>query len=268
VDRRNPLAARVLANRLWHLHFGQGIVATPNDLGASGSKPSHPELLDWLAFELHMQNWSIKAVQRLILCSSTYRQASAYRATAAQTDADNQWLWRFSPHRLEGEALRDAMLSVSGQINLTAGGPSFRPFDTKSFNATFYIPKDKIGAEFNRRTVYRMNVISGKEPILEAFDCPDPSVKAPRRGVTTTPLQALSLMNSSFVQRQSSHLAERVSAEAKGRGQQAIELAYRYCFGRDPSKDEVKDAQAVADEAGLQTVCWALLNATEFLYVR
>src|ERR1051326_6979340 len=141
-------------------------------------------------------------MQRLIVCSATYRQGSLFQTAAARVDADNQLLWRFAPHRLEAEALRDAMLSVSGQLNLAMGGPSFRPFDTKSFYATFYFPKDKAGPEFDRRTVYRMNINSGKDPLLEAFDCPDPSVKTPRRGVTTTPLQALALMNSSFVQRQ------------------------------------------------------------------
>jgi hypothetical protein len=268
VDPLNPLTARVLVNRLWQHHFGQGIVATPNDFGSSGARPSHPELLDWLASYLIDQHWSIKAVQRVILSSATYQQASTYRAAAAQRDADNRWLWRFAPQRLESEEIRDAILSVSGQLNLAVGGPSFRPFDTKSFNATFYIPKDKVGPEFDRRTVYRMNINSGKDPLLEAFDCPDPSVKTPRRGITTTPLQALALMNSSFVQRQAQHLAERLCAEAGGDGPRALELGYRYCFGHLPSAPELQDAEGCATMAGLQTVCWALLNATEFLYVR
>src|SRR5262249_37788350 len=146
--------------------------------------------------------------------------------------------------------------------------PSFRPFDTSDFNATFYYPKDKQGPEFNRRTVYRMNVNSGKDPMLETLDCPDPSVKTPRRGVTTTPLQALSLMNGSFVQRQAASLAERVAARSINDSRTAVTWAYRYCFGREPTALEMTRAEEAVQNAGLQTVCWALLNATEFLYVR
>jgi len=267
-DPRNPLTARVLANRLWHYHFGAGIVATPNDLGASGAKPSHLELLDWLAATLIERGWSLKALHRLVVCSATYRQASTFNAEAARIDADAQLLWRFSPRRLEAEALRDAMLAVSGQINLAQGGASFRPFDTKSFNATFYFPADKMGPEYNRRAVYRMNINSGKDPLLDTFDCPDPATKTPRRGATTTPLQALSLLNSSFVQRQALHLAERVLKEARGRTAEAIGRAYRYALGRPPTKEERVRAEAAAAETSLQNVCWALLNATEFIYVR
>lgn len=267
-DPRNPLTARVMANRIWQYHFGLGIVATPNDLGASGAQPSHPELLDWLAGKLIEDGWSIKSLHRWIVCSAAYRQSSVFNPAAARIDADNQWLWRYTPRRLEAEALRDAMLAVSGQINRQQHGPSIRPFDTKSFNATFYFPADKLGPEFNRRTIYRMNVNSGKDPLLEAFDCPDPATKTPRRGVTTTPLQALSLMNNSFVQRQAEHLAARVLKEAEGNLTAAIGRAYRRALGRQASNDEVARAVAVAAETGLPNVCWALLNATEFLYVR
>src|SRR5439155_13346446 len=219
--------------------------------------PSHLELLDWLASEFIARGWSIKALHRLIVTSAAYRQSSRFNAAAAQKDADNQLLWRFTPHRLEAEAIRDAMLAVSGELNYVMGGPSFRPFDTKSFNATFYFPSDKLGSQFNRRTVYRMNVNSGKDPMLEAFDCPDPSVKTPRRGTTTTPLQALSLMNNSFVQRQAERLAERVLAETPDDGKAAIRRAYQYCFARLPSSEELKRAEDVAAISGLQTVCWA-----------
>jgi mono/diheme cytochrome c family protein len=267
-DPRNPLPARVMVNRVWQHHFGVGLVSTPNDLGMSGSKPSHPELLDWLASEFIAHHWSVKALHRRIVTSATYRQSSAMNAQAASGDADNQLLWRFTPQRLEAEAVRDAMLAVSGELNPEMGGPSFRPFDTKSFNATFYFPADKTGPEFNRRTVYRMNVNSGKDPLLEAFDCPDPSAKTPRRGVTTTPLQALGLMNNSFVQRQAGLLAERVLAEAHGDESEAIRHAYRRCFAREPAEGELREARAAAHATDLQNVCWALLNATEFVFVR
>ncbi len=263
-DARNPLPARVMANRVWHFHFGQGLVSTPNDLGVSGAKPSHPELLDWLGAKFIDSGWSVKSLHRLIVNSATYRQSSAINDAAAKLDADNQLLWRFTPRRLEAEAVRDAMLAVSGQLNPAMGGPSFRPFTITEFNAAFYHPKDSAEPEFNRRTVYRANVNSGKDAMLEAFDCPDPSVKTPRRGVTTTPLQALELMNNSFVQRQAKLLAERAQ---KAAGNEIAE-AYRIALGRPPTADEATRATTAAKARGLQSVCWALLNSTEFVYVR
>ncbi len=294
-DARNPLPARVMANRVWHFHFGQGLVATPNDFGASGGRPTHPELLDWLAGKFTESGWSVKALHRLIVNSATYRQDSAIydlRFTiddlarqrgdsrqivnrkseiineAQRLDADNTLLWRFPPRRLEAEAVRDAVLAASGQLNLTMGGPSFRPFDALKFPANAYVSADKIGPEFNRRTVYRMNVNSGKEPLLDAFDCPDPSVKTPRRGVTTTPLQALGLMNNSFVQRHAAHLAERALKESDHDLPRAIRTAYRLALGRAPTKQESKRALTAAKDRSLTNVCWALLNSTEFVYVR
>ena len=265
-DGRNPLPARVMVNRLWHLHFGQGIVATPNDFGVGGTPPSHPELLDWLAAKFIGSGWSVKAMHRVMLSSAAYRQASTFNKKAAALDAGNQLLWRFSPRRLEAEAVRDAMLAVSGQINLQMGGPSFRPFTITEFNASFYQLVDRPGPEFNRRTVYRVNVNSGKDPLLDAFDCPDPSVKTPRRGVTTTPLQALGLMNNTFVQRQATHLAGRATAGNDVR--EAITTAYLLALGRPPTADESTQATAATAERGLASVCWALLNSTEFVYVR
>ena len=267
-DARNPLPARVMANRVWHWHFGQGLVATPNDFGVSGERPSHPELLEWLAEKFVESGWSVKALHRLIVQSATYRQSSAFNNSAASIDADNRLLWRFAPRRLEAEAVRDAMLVASGQLNPVGGGPGFRPFTTTEFNATFYTPVDRSEPEFNRRTVYRINVNSGKDPLLDSFDCPDPSVKTPRRGVTTTPLQALELMNNAFIQRQASHLAERAMQSAKGDISLAIEAAYELVVGRKPSASEAKRAMVDAKERGLVSVCWALFNSTEFIYVR
>ncbi|HUP81001.1 MAG TPA: DUF1553 domain-containing protein, partial [Pirellula sp.] len=267
-DRRNPLPARVMANRVWHLHFGQGLITTPNDFGVSGDRPSHPELLDWLAMKFIESGWSIKSLHGLIVRSATYKQASEFRSSAALIDADNRLLWRFAPRRLEGEAVRDAMLVASGQLNPLGGGPGFRPFTTTEFNATFYTPVDREEPEFNRRTVYRINVHSGKDPLLDSFDCPDPSVKTPRRGVTTTPLQALELMNNSFVQRQAGHFAERALQTSNNNVSKAIEIAYRMALGRMPSHGEVQRATLVANDRGLASVCWALFNLTEFIYVR
>ncbi len=267
-DPANPLPARVMVNRVWHYHFGQGLVSTPNDFGVGGALPSHPELLDWLAGQFIQSGWSVKALHRLMVHSAVYRQSAAFNARAAAVDAENQLLWRFAPRRLEAEAVRDAMLAVSGELNRQPGGPGFRPFEALPFPANAYAITDKSGPEFNRRTVYRMNVNSGKDPLLDAFDCPDPSVKTPRRGVTTTPLQALELMNNSFVQRQAQRLADRAVRTAGPGLEAAVHAAWQLSLGRSPTAEEARQATAAADARGLASVCWALLNSTEFVYVR
>ena len=247
-DARNPLPARVMANRVWHLHFGQGIVSSPNDFGASGAKPTHPELLDWLAVKFIESGWSVKALHRLIVNSATYRQSSAFSAKASAVDAGNQLLWRFTPRRIEAEAVRDAMLAVSGQLNPAVGGPSFRPFTVTEFNAAFYHLVDRDEPNFNRRTVYRANVNSGKDPMLEAFDCPEPSVKAPRRGTTTTPLQALELMNNSFVQRQAKYFAERALKPSASAIRSAVwpsSPPRRWCREQRPSSSSSSSSTAM-----------------------
>ncbi len=267
-DPHNPLPARVMVNRIWQYHFGQGLVATSSDFGVNGARPTHPELLDWLASAFIESGWSIKTVHRWIVTSEAYRQSSRAQSDALRIDADDQWLWRFPPRRLEAEVVRDAMLTVSGELNREFGGPSFRPFTTTDFNATFYFPFDRGDGEFNRRTVYRMNVNSGKDPFLDAFDCPDPSVKTPRRTVTITPLQALGLMNSSFVQRQAEGLARRAEATAGQTGANPILAAYQIVLGRSPSREEAERAETAVRQRGLPEFCWALLNSTEFIYVR
>jgi hypothetical protein len=225
-------------------------------------------LLDYLASTFREQGGSVKKLQRLILLSATYRQSSQFNVKAAEIDSENRLLWRFAPRRLEAEAIRDAMLAVSGQLNQKIGGPSFRPFKIETFNSAFYNLLDIDSPEFNRRSVYRMNVNSAKDPLLDVFDCPDPSVKTPRRGSTTTPLQALTLMNNSFVQRQARVLAERVNREAGEDAGKQIDRAYRLALGRPPTNAELQRAATLAKEHGLRPICWALLNASEFVYVR
>jgi hypothetical protein len=264
----HPLTARVLVNRVWHYHFGRGLVGTPNDFGFNGERPSHPELLDWLAGEFVRQGWSLKKLHRLILLSNTYRQSGSYNSKAAAVDADNRLLWRFAPRRLEGEAVRDALLCVSGQLNRAQSGPGFRPFQLTIFNSHFYTPADPLGPEYYRRTVYRINVNSAKDALLDSLDCPDPSVKTPRRSVTTTPLQALGLMNNSFVLRQARRFAERLRREAGEDVHAQVTLAYRYTLGRRPTDAEAGRMVALAREHGLTNVCWVLCNASEFLYLR
>ena len=264
----NPLTARVMVNRVWHYHFGRGIVATPNDFGFNGERPTHPELLDWLASEFIARGWSIKKLHKILVTSAAYRQGSAYDAKAVDQDADDRYLWRFAPRRLEGEAVRDAMLSVAGQLNEQVGGPSFRPFTVTVFNSAFYTLTDPPEVEYNRRTLYRINVESAKSPLLESFDCPDPSTKTPRRAVTTTPLQALALMNNSFVLRQARFFGERVRKEAGDDAEAQVRQAYRRAFGRPPTREEVERAVPLARDHGPEALCWVLLNASEFLYLR
>ena len=264
----NPLLARVMVNRVWHYHFGRGLVDSPSDFGVSGSRPSHPELLDWLALRFTRDGWSLKHLHALILSSATYRQDSAFSAQGAAADADNRLLWRFTPKRLEAEAVRDSILALSGQLNLKGGGPGYRPFDLRIDNTHFYTARDKTGPEFNRRTVYRLGVQSLREPLLDTLDCPDLSTKTPVRGVTTTPLQALALMNDSFVQRQAAHMAERLTADFPTAPGQAVIRAYHLVFGRSPNLGEIRRAKRHIQDHGLNQLCWVLFNANEFIYVR
>ncbi len=249
---RNPLTARVMVNRLWQYQFGRGLVTSPSDFGFNGDRPSHPELLDWLADELIRSRWSLKHVQRLIVLSATYRQSAQSNAQAAAVDADNRLLWRFAPRRLEAEAVRDAMLAVSGQLNPKMGGPSYRPFTIKVFNSTFYDLLDEATPVMQRRTVYRMSVNSARNPVLDALDCPDSSVKSPRRAVTTTPLQALELMNNAFVLRQARSFAERVVREGGENPAVRVALAYRLALGREPTGAEQERAVRHVRENGVE----------------
>ncbi len=264
---RNPLFSRVIVNRIWLHHFGAGLVETPSDFGLNGGLPSHPRLLDWLANQLVQHDWSLKHIHRLILTSATYQQASRFRPSAAAKDAANRLLWRHSPRRLEAEALRDSLLAVSGSLNREIGGPGFYDFTTFTNNSQFYDVGDPIGTTFARRSIYRTVIRSGRSRFLDAFDCPDPSTKTPRRAVTTTPLQALSLLNSDFGLRMADRLATRVRLEAGNTLPAQIHLAFRLCFGRPPNADEAKTSLSFSTRHGLPALARVLFNANEFLYV-
>jgi hypothetical protein len=267
---RNPLTARVIVNRIWHHHFGRGIVATPSDFGSNGERPSHPDLLDWLACELVDGGWSLKRIHRLILCSSAYRQGwpePGAAARALRVDAENRLLWRYPVRRLEAEVVRDAMLWASGRLEARMGGPSFRPFTVTVSGSNFYHMLDGIGPEFERRTLYRMTVHSGRDPLLETLDCPEPSARTPARGATATPIQSLALMNNAFVLRQAASFAERVRREAGPDAESQVRLAHEIAFSRAPRPDEAADALALAAAEGLESLAWALFNASEFLHV-
>jgi hypothetical protein len=257
-----------MVNRVWHYHFGTGLVATPNDVGRNGDRPSHPELLDWLAADFLAHGTSLKALHRRIMLSNTYRQSSRYDARAAAVDADDRLLWRYPARRLEAEAIRDAMLAASGLLNPQMAGPSFRPFTLTVFNSNFYALADFAGPVYDRRTVYRININSAKDPLLETLDCPDPSVKAPRRAITTTPLQALGLMNDPFVFRQARALTERAKQEGGHEAFEQVDRIYSLTLGRPPGAAERRRAIDLVHEAGLEELAWTLFNASEFLYVR
>ncbi len=264
----NALFARVMANRLWQYHFGTGLVATANDLGFNGGLPSHPELLDWLARELIDSGYSLKHLHRLMIMSATYRQSSHYREEAAAWDADNRLLWRMSPRRLDAESLRDALLFVSEELNTTLGGRSYADFNSYFFKGTqFYDPVDPAGYETQRRTVYRMWARGGRNPFLDTFDCPDPSTTTPLRSVTTTPLQALSLLNNPLTRRLAERMANQIIAEAGEDIPAQVERAYERLFQRKPTADELTYCREFIKSTNLAAACLGWMNSSEFLYV-
>jgi hypothetical protein len=270
-DVRNPLTARVMANRVWSYHFGAGLVATPSDFGLNGGRPSHPELLDYLASSFASPtpgfSWSIKKLHKLILTSNAYKQASRPVPAGMKKDAENRLLWRQNPRRLEAEAVRDSVLAVSGELNPAIGGPGFRDWTVKSQgNNEIYTLVDSQGPEFNRRSLYRMVVRAGTLPLLDVFDCPDPSVATARRTATTTPLQALSLLNNAFMERNAAKWSERLKRETSDPAVQ-IQRAYRLAFGREASAEELRFGREFAAQHGLNQICLVLFNTNEFLYV-
>ncbi len=262
-SRRNPLTARVWANRIWQYHFGKGLVATPSDFGVKGAPPTHPELLDWLAGELLRGGGSAKHLHRLIVCSRSYRQSSAPHSGNGRIDPENKLLWHWTPRRLEAEAVRDAMLAVSGELDRRVGGPSAID-DGKSVRRTLYL--------FQKRE---------RPPEVQGlFDGPSAAAEScPKRAVSTVPLQALYLLNSDFVFRRGRAFARRVLAQAgPDRGRQ-VEAAFRLALGRPPDAGDRADAEAFfrarageAADAGeppraLVDFCQALLNVNEFVYL-
>jgi hypothetical protein len=266
-DVQNPLFARVMANRVWQYHFGTGLVDTASDLGFSGGRPSHPELLDWLAQQLIDSGWSLKHLHRCILNSATYQQASQLRAEGAAQDRDNRLLWRWSPRRLDAETLRDSLLQFAGRLDRSLGGPGFYEFTTHVHNSQFYEPQDTVGPTFERRTLYRTWVRSARSHFLDAYDCPDPSIKTPQRAVTTTPSQALALLNNSFVLHMSDALAERATQAVPHGLEQQVQFVFNEVLARPAAMGELEACCDFTQQAGLSALCRVMFNCSELVYV-
>lgn len=240
VDPANPLTARVLANRLWLYHFGKGLVATPNDFGRQGRQPTHPELLDWLATRLVQSGWSIKALHRTILLSRTYQLASVPGDVALQKDPTNELLSAYPSRRLDADAIRDTLLALGGNLDLTSGGPHPFPAQTE-WKFTQHNPFKAV-YETNRRSVYLMTQRIQRHPYLAIFDGADPAASTPVRGTSTTPIQALYLLNDPFVHEQAKRFAERIFREGND-DPSRIRRAYRLALGREPRAEELELGQ-------------------------
>ena len=261
-SNENPLTPRVLANRVWQWHFGTGVVDTPSDFGFLGSKPTHPELLDYLASRIVANDWKLKPLHREILLSQTYLQSAAYREDAAKEDKDARLLWRFPPRRLSAEELRDTMLTVGGRLQLEPmGGPGFRLYRYLANNVSTYVPLDTHGPESYRRAVYHQNARASVVDVLNDFDLPDIAFAAPKRANTTTPLQALTLLNHSFTLDMAKALAARIQTG------DAVSQAYRITFQREPSAKEYEASTQLIATHGTEAFCRALLNANELIYL-
>ena len=241
--QKNPLLWRSAANRIWLGHMGRGIVDSPNDFGRMGMKPTHPELLDWLAARFR-ETESVKDLHRLIVTSSTYRQASTSNSEKTNIDASNAYYWRMNRRKLRAEEVRDSVLQVAGALDLTMGGPSFRDFKFKDDHTPkyWYHLHDPNDPKTHRRTIYRFIARSQTQPFLTALDCADPSQMVAKRDETTTALQALALMNNPFT----TAMSEKLAARAKN-ADEAIWLA----LGRAPAKLERQTLNKYAQTHGM-----------------
>jgi len=271
-DPDNPLTARVMVNRVWQYHFGRGIVGTANDFGRMGTRPSHPELLDYLANEFVANGFSVKKMHRMILNTNAYRQASdTINTAAAEKDPENTLLWKFSRRRLDAEEIRDAMLAVSGKLNPKAGGPSVMiPIDKGLVNALYKPsqwapPKDV--SEYDRRSVYLIAKRNLHLPFMEVFDAPDMLTSCQRRATSTHAPQALELLNGDISNQQAEALMNRLQAEAGPDPRKQVDLAYRLVSGRAPNPKELAQSLAFLKTQSRREFALAMLNLNAFLYV-
>jgi len=272
---QNPLTARVMVNRIWQGHFGTGLVPTPSDFGRMGMKASHPELLDWLAAEFIRSGWSVKHMHRLIVLSATYGRTSF--PTRSQSsgnelensfykDAESRYLWRFPSRRLEAESIRDSMLAVSGQLNVKMHGRGFNLFDQRG-GLSGFDPIETFTPDNQRRMIYAHKVRREPETVFGAFDCPDAGQSTAIRRASTTPIQALNLFNSRFTLAQAEAFAARVKKEMGEDSTKQITRAYRLALSREPTREELAEAQPIVRQHGIAPLCRALFNSNEFLFI-
>ena len=270
-DEKNSLAWRSIANRVWHYHFGRGIVDTPGDFGNMGSPPTHPQLLDWLALELQRSGGSLKTLHRRIVTSSTYQQSSAQQPQNAAIDADNKFLWRMHRSRLEAEQVHDALVQISGAADLTMGGKSVKQFiQTPGIHVTPNVDYQNFNADDPanyRRSVYRFVFRTLPDPFMESLDCADASQLTPTRTVSVTALQALTMLNDKFVIRQSERLAERLRSEVGHSPDAQIARLFELVLLRPPRPAEADSFRAYLGKHGLANTCRLLLNSNEFMFV-
>jgi hypothetical protein len=267
-SRDNPLLWRSIVNRLWQWTLGKPIVGSPNDFGRMGMKPTHPELLDFLALKLRDDpKHSLKSIIRLLVTSDAYRRASTYDEANAKLDADNAFLWQANRRRLSAEELRDAMLAVSGKLRLDErGGPSFQDFVIEkpqhSPHYQYHLHNADDPAAY-RRSIYRFVVRSQPQPFLTALDCADPSLSVATRDESTTALQALAQWNNSLVEAASRHFASRLEAASGDK----IDLACRLALGRPPSDDERGALSTHLQTHGAASLARVIFNLNAFVYV-
>jgi hypothetical protein len=269
-DPRNVLTWRSIVNRVWHYHFGKGIVETPGDFGRMGAKPTHPELLDWLAADFQQHGGSLKYLHRLIATSAAYRQSSRHEPRFAEVDNDNRYLWRMNRTRLDAEEVRDAVLLAAGRLDRTMGGPSVKQFNmSPGIHVTpnvDYQGFDVDRPETQRRAVYRFVFRTLPDPFMEALDCPDSSQLTQTRNVSVTAPQALALLNDRFMVRVSEHLAARAMKAGPDLPAQ-VGAVYGFALGREPTPKESALLTQYAKKHGLANLCRMVLNCNEFVFV-
>ncbi len=269
VVNKNPLAARVMANRIWHHTFGQGIVSTTSDFGTAGAKPTHPELLDWLAAEFQnptdAKPWSVKSMIRLLVTSDAFKRSSEPNKLSLAKDAGSAKLWRYPPRRVEAEVIRDSILQASGSLDRTMGGRGYRIHNVKKTYAQWQVLNNH-GPDTWRRMIYQERMRRVDDKLFTAFDFPDCGQVRAKRPVSTTPLQALNLMNSNFVMDQSKRIAQRAARETEGASQQ-INRCFDLLLGRLPTEDERNACLELAESEDVGLVCRALINSNEFTFL-
>jgi hypothetical protein len=281
VSPENPLTARVMANRIWQHHFGRGIVRSSNNFGQIGDRPTHPELLDWLASEFVQRGWRLKEMHRLIMLSSAYKMSSRGSAAGLARDPQNNLFWRFDMRRLSAEEIRDSILAVGGRLNLKMGGPGVYPAISQEVLAGQSMPGAGWGKsspeEQSRRSVYIHVKRSLITPILETFDFADTDSTCPVRFSTTQATQALGMLNGEFLNAEAKTLAARLRKEAGPNSADQVRLAFRLATARKASEAEVDRAlrlmrrleteERLSGEASLDQFCLLVLNLNEFMYL-